>query len=53
MPRDSTFVLARDNPGEANPEVVIRWRDQGLDKIGIMKRGAREPQSDRLRQGHR
>jgi pimeloyl-ACP methyl ester carboxylesterase len=43
MPRDSAFVLVRNNPGDANLEAMIRWRDQGIDKIGIVKRGAREP----------
>ena len=41
LPRDTELVLVRNNG--IGLEVVIRWRDQGLDKIGIVTRGDREP----------
>ena len=44
MPRDSALVLVRNSPADANLDVVIRWREQGGDRIGIVRRGAPRPQ---------
>jgi hypothetical protein len=44
MPANSALVLVRNNPLDASLETVIRWREQGVDRIGIVKRGADRPQ---------
>jgi hypothetical protein len=44
MPRDSVLVAVRNNPANKDLEAVIRWREQGVDKIGVVKRGALKPQ---------
>jgi pimeloyl-ACP methyl ester carboxylesterase len=43
LPHDTKLVLVRNNRTGIGLEVAIRWRDQGLDKIGIVTSGAREP----------
>lgn len=43
MPANSELVLVRDNPAAADLEVVIRWRERGGDRIGVVTRGAQKP----------
>jgi pimeloyl-ACP methyl ester carboxylesterase len=45
MPSNSTLVLVRANSADMTLEAVIRWRDEpGVDRIGIVKRGAQRPE---------
>jgi hypothetical protein len=44
MPANSALVLVRNSPLDNSLETVIRWREQGIDRIGIVKRGAESPQ---------
>ena len=44
MPKNSILVLVRKDTSGKALEAVIRWRESGVDRVGIVKHGAQQPE---------